>query len=131
MAILVFVVDDTKKLSDLLAKALSDSGLKVERFYDAEAALARAIERPPNILITDIEMPGMDGYTLACAVHERNPLCEIVLMSANSLCDPDSSSRTNSIDSFTFIQKPFSLAQLLFLVACLTHQRPPNENGTA
>jgi DNA-binding NtrC family response regulator len=125
---LVFVVDDTKRLSDLLAQALSDSGFEVESFYDAESALARSIERSPDILITDIEMPRMDGHTLARAVHERNPHCEIVLMSGNSRHNPNLYSRGNSTDSFAFLQKPFSLAQLLSIVSCLHRQRPPNEN---
>ena len=128
MAILVFVVDDMKKLSDLLARALSNLELEVENFYDAEAARARAIERSPSILITDIEMPGMDGIALAREIHEFNPHCDIVVMSASSRYNPYLSSRVNSTDSFTFLQKPFPLAQLLSLVSCLTRQRLPNEN---
>lgn len=112
MAVLIFIVDDMKMFADSLAIALGTSDIEVEKFYHAKPALDRASNRPPDILITDIEMPGMDGISLAQAISKKNPYCKILLMSANQSYVQEGCQSANPEDSFAFIQKPFPLKQL-------------------
>ncbi len=111
----VFVVDDEVQIADLLSLNLREVSSDVETFYDARSALQRASNCLPDILISDITMPGMDGITLAETLRKQNPNCKIILISGN----PDWKARGNSqsrLGDFTLLLKPFSIKQLLCLI---------------
>lgn len=123
MAVSVFIVDDMKKLAESLATVLCMSDVEVETFYDAKSALSRAMVRLPDILITDIEMPGMDGISLAQAITRLNPHCKILLMSGNQSHSQERWKDSWPADSFAFIQKPFPLRQLRPMVDCFVREQ--------
>ena len=60
----VFVVDDEKQIADLLSAVVREAEFDVETFYDAHSALLRARDCPPDVLVSDIAMPEMDGISL-------------------------------------------------------------------
>ncbi len=80
----VFVVDDEPNLADTLALILSNEGFLVSTFYNAQDANERAQQEAPDIVLSDIHMPNMDGITLASKLHEKLPRCRIVLISGNA-----------------------------------------------
>jgi DNA-binding NtrC family response regulator len=111
----LFVVDDEESIAELLSRYLREAQFDVETFHDARSALLRASECLPDILVSDIVMPGMDGVALARAVRERNPNCNVILISGN----PEWTrgiSHGDGVDGFTLLRKPFSLSQLLTLI---------------
>jgi DNA-binding response OmpR family regulator len=108
----LFVVDDEESIADLLSHYLRESQFDVETFYDAPSALLRARAFPPDILVSDVVMPGMDGIALAKAMRALNPNCKVILMSGN----PGWRTRGDGLDGFTLLPKPFPLSQLLSLI---------------
>jgi CheY-like chemotaxis protein len=65
------IVDDLKPSADTLALMLQELHQDVRVAYDARAALALIEEFKPDVVFSDIAMPGMDGYTLAKRLHSR------------------------------------------------------------
>ena len=108
---LVLIVDDEVAIVELLAELLSDEGYEVQTAYDGRSALSLLRSGlQPTVMITDIMMPGLDGWALYRAVREELPYrnCGVVLMSAGrgqptGLSDPRA----------TFINKPFSVYEIL------------------
>ncbi len=80
----VFVVDDEQNVADTLGLILTNAGFHVSTFYNAQDADAHAQQEPPDIVLSDILMPKMDGITLAAKLREKLPHCRIVLISGNA-----------------------------------------------
>jgi len=114
LKIKVFVVDDEKLIADGITTALRGAEFAVETFYDARPALLRLKDCLPDILVSDIVMPEIDGIMLALAVREQNPSCKVVLMSGNP--DWKNQGHFHERDGFEILMKPFSLSQLVRLV---------------
>lgn len=80
----ILVVDDDDDARELLAEFLADLGHTIETAQDGAAALSRLEVFPPELLVTDLEMPAMDGLELIAAVQERIPTCPSLLVTARS-----------------------------------------------
>jgi two-component system nitrogen regulation response regulator GlnG len=112
----IFIVDDEKEIADLLGKLLRSRHYDVESFYDANSVLNRTGECHPDILVTDIDMPGMDGISLSAALLQQCRECKIILMSGN----PNwrhGQPHQDVASGFDLLMKPFKISQLLNLVA--------------
>jgi two-component system cell cycle sensor histidine kinase/response regulator CckA len=70
----------------------------------------------PDILVSDIVMPGMDGITLAGALREQSPNCKVILMSGTPGWRPPADVYGSGADGVTILAKPFPLSQLLLLI---------------
>lgn len=117
----VFVVDDEKSIANVVSFVLREAGFEVETFYDASSALRRASDCLPDILVSDVVMPDMDGVGLAKALRELNPNCKVILMSGNPGWKSSGilqSDEFDGFDGFMLLPKPFPLDQLLTLVKC-------------
>ncbi len=113
----VFVVDDEKQIADLLSLfLLREAEFDVETFHDPHSCLLRANECVPDILVSDITMPGMDGITLAKALRKRNPNCKVILISGNPHWRTREQMYGGGLDGFILLRKPFSPSQLLRLI---------------
>lgn len=78
----ILIVDDDSVLRDSLSEALSNTNTDVRTAEDAEAALARIDERVPDVVISDVRMPGLDGLALLKLLRERAPSVDVLLMTA-------------------------------------------------
>src|SRR5436309_15863860 len=77
----VLVVDDESLIADTLAEILNDSGdFDAIAVHDGERALEQAQNRAPDILITDVVMPGINGIELAKSISSRHPKMRIILL---------------------------------------------------
>jgi DNA-binding NtrC family response regulator len=84
MAKRVFVVDDETNIADTLAVILRNEGYQATAFYNAQSALEQAGDRGPDLIISDVMMPGMSGIEMAMLVKERHPECKILLFSGQA-----------------------------------------------
>lgn len=85
---LALVVDDEPVITDTLAAILNGVGFAALKAYNGAVALEIAQLMPPQVLITDLSMPGLDGLDLAVAVTHQVPDCEVILFSGHaSACE--------------------------------------------
>jgi len=108
----VLVVDDNRDTADSMTVLLEIWGHEVSTAYDGPAALAMAAEYVPEIVLLDIGLPGMDGYTVARRLREL-PGCETALLVAVSGYGRDEDLRRARAAGFDHqITKPVDPAQL-------------------
>ena len=104
----ILVVDDDPGLRHALVEALVDAGFAVEQASDGLMALRQIARQVPDLILSDVRMPHLDGIGLATTLAPHAPSIPIILMSANPLpygC------------THPFIRKPFPLEALLTLIA--------------
>ena len=83
----VWIVDDDSSIRWVLARALRAEEFDVRDFEDAEQALEALQSDQPDVLMTDIRMPGMSGLDLAKLVDERNAGIPVIIMTAHTDLD--------------------------------------------
>jgi two-component system chemotaxis sensor kinase CheA/two-component system sensor histidine kinase and response regulator WspE len=108
----VLVVEDAPVVRAMLADVLADSGIDVETAGDGEAGL-RAIERAePALVLSDVDMPRMDGLALLRAVRRRPRRVPFVLLTARSSADDRRRAADEGADAF-LVKSSFAAATLL------------------
>ena len=113
----VFVVDDEPTIRETLAAILYNEGYKAIPFEDGAMALSAAAEESPDLLITDVMMPDMNGVDLAIHFENLYPKCKILLVSgAPAAWDLLASARLRGHD-FELLAKPLHPVKLLEKVA--------------
>src|SRR5271167_3769793 len=75
---IVLIVDDEPVIADTLAAILGQAGFTAMVAYDGWAALEVAQIVPPDLMLTDVVMPGMSGVDLAIAVRQALPKCKVL-----------------------------------------------------
>ncbi len=80
----ILIVDDERIIADTLSIILGKNGYRVMTAYDGETAFKLACESAPDLLLTDVAMPGMTGIELAIEVVETIPSCKVLLFSGHA-----------------------------------------------
>ena len=80
----VLVVDDERIIADTLTEIFRSQGFDCRAAYDGTAALTAAMNFVPDVLITDIVMPGMDGWEVAERYASLLPACRVILFSGHA-----------------------------------------------
>ncbi|MBS2018844.1 MAG: sigma-54-dependent Fis family transcriptional regulator [Deltaproteobacteria bacterium] len=80
----VLVVDDDSSIVSALQKLLTSEGYEVAAAGDGEAALAEIVEHAPDVVITDIHMPKMDGMELLAKLHQTHPHLPVIVTTATA-----------------------------------------------
>ncbi|MFS8063779.1 MAG: sigma-54-dependent transcriptional regulator, partial [Luteimonas sp.] len=110
----VWVVDDDRSVRFVLAEALREAGYRVQAFDSARNALdALTTEAPPELVFTDVRMPGLDGLGFLEALKARNPSLPVVVMSAYT--DIASTAGAFRGGAHEFLSKPFDLDEAVAL----------------
>jgi len=108
----VLVVDDDASIRELLSTVLQDDGYEVVPAANGEDALAVCARWRPDVIVLDLMMPVMDGWTFAKRLRERDDIPIVVLSAANDL-----ERHAKSVGAIEVIGKPFDLDQLIPKVA--------------
>ncbi len=108
----VLVVDDDASIRELLSTVLEDDGYEVMPAANGEDALAVCARWRPDVIVLDLMMPVMDGWTFAKRLRERDDIPIVVLSAANDL-----ERHAKSVGAIEVIGKPFDLDQLIPKVA--------------
>ncbi|MDQ3693376.1 MAG: response regulator [Chloroflexota bacterium] len=106
----ILVVDDEPSIVDVIAFLLEDEGYRVLRAYDGEQAWGIVSARCPDLIISDVYMPHLNGLDFLKRLRRRPPLSRIpvILMSA--------ARRDLIVPNAAFVAKPFDLERMLSLV---------------
>ena len=103
---LVYIVDDDDAVRDSLAILLESAGLTIEAFPSADPALARAREKTPDCLVTDIRMPGMDGMELFAALTKAGVDTPVIIMTGHGEVPLAVAAMKAGVADF--VEKPFN-----------------------
>jgi CheY-like chemotaxis protein len=109
----VLVVDDESAIADTLAEILTLNGYAAMPVYDGEEALETALLMPPELLITDVMLPGMSGIELAITMRRIFPDCKVLLFSGQAATTDLLTSAKRSGHEFTLLIKPVYPTDLL------------------
>jgi CheY-like chemotaxis protein len=115
MAARILVVDDDENIRDLLRLHLTSAGYEVEVAADAIVAGYRVLKSPPDLIITDVNMPHMDGFEFVAALKADTTLPRIPVIFLTSVEDGDS--RGRELGAVGYVTKPVRSDRLLSLVA--------------
>ncbi|WP_305423289.1 nitrogen regulation protein NR(I) [Photobacterium leiognathi] len=111
---LIWVVDDDSSIRWVMEKTLTAAGMKCETFANADSVL-EALERSvPDVLVSDIKMPGTDGLTLLKLLQQDYPLLPVIIMTAHS--DLDAAVNAYQRGAFEYLPKPFDIDEAVSLV---------------
>lgn len=127
----VMVVDDESSIADTLAEILSRSGYAAVTAYDGDSALETALLMPPEMLITDVVLPGMSGIDLAITVKRIFPDCKIILFSGQASTADLLAAANRDGHQFVLLSKPVHPADLLSRIADGLKHRKPQYVATA
>ena len=112
----VLIVDDERVIADTLSVILTKSGFAVMTAYDGETALEFARLIPPELLITDVAMPGMNGIELAITVVQSIPDCKVLLFSGQASSIDLLDEARHAGHCFTLLSKPVHPTDLLMRI---------------
>ncbi len=110
----IWVVDDDSSIRWVLKRALEQAELAPECFEDAHQMLSRLKRQQPDVIISDIRMPGLDGFELLKTVHENYPNLPVIIMTAHS--DLESAVTSYETGAFEYLPKPFDLDEAVATV---------------
>jgi two-component system nitrogen regulation response regulator GlnG len=110
----IWIVDDDQSIRFVLEKALAREELPVRSFTNARDVLAALEDDAPQVLVSDIRMPGGTGIDLLAKVKERHPGLPVIIMTAYS--DLDSAVSAFQSGAFEYLPKPFDLPKAVALI---------------
>jgi len=116
----VWLVDDDASIRWVLERALKASGMQPRAFEEARGALAALASGEPDVLITDIRMPGTSGLKLLDQVQASHPRLPVIVMTAHT--DLDAAVAAYQGGAFEYLPKPFDIDEAVALVRRAAHE---------
>jgi DNA-binding response OmpR family regulator len=118
----VMLIDDDRRHSELLAAYCLRHDIQVMCFFDGEQGLRRLSEQPPDLLLLDVMLPGMDGFAICREVRLRGRLPIIMLTARGDLSD-----RVTGLDlgADDYIAKPFEPRELVARIHTVLRRTEP------
>ncbi len=113
-ALTAWVVDDDQSVRWVLEKALRQAGIDGRSFDRAEPLLAAIDTAQPDVLITDVRMPGMSGITLLERIKDSHPELPVIVITAHS--DLENAVAAYKGGAFEYLPKPFDIDEAVALV---------------
>src|SRR5690242_13370821 len=113
----VLVADDDAWILRMVATVLEKRGYSVETAVDGEDALARALARAPDLLITDVMMPKLDGWSLVRQLRSHAELAMLPVIFLTALSSEDDRIRGFRLGADDYVTKPFRFEELDLRVA--------------
>ncbi|HEU0258345.1 MAG TPA: nitrogen regulation protein NR(I) [Burkholderiales bacterium] len=117
----VWIVDDDRSIRWVIEKALSREGIAYNSFSSAQEALDALAGAMPEVLVSDIRMPGRSGLELLQAVKQRYPAVPVIVMTAYS--DLDSAVAAFQGGAYEYLPKPFDVDQAVDLIRRALEER--------
>jgi two-component system chemotaxis response regulator CheY len=126
MTLQILAIDDSRTMRNLLDAALSRAGYTVELAEDGADGLRRFEASDPDVIVTDINMPNLDGYGFieAARALERSRIVPILVLTTESA--PEMRARARNAGATGWIVKPFDEEKLVWAI-----ERVAGSNGAA
>lgn len=110
----VWVVDDDRSIRWVVERALERAGLSCKSFTSADALLKEIETDQPEVVISDIRMPGTDGLALLAVLRNKHPDLPVIITTAHS--DLDSAVASYEEGAFEYLPKPFDVDEMIATV---------------
>jgi two-component system nitrogen regulation response regulator GlnG len=111
---LIWIVDDDRSIRWVLEKSLDKAGFESESFESGDSLLERLKSAQPDVIISDIRMPGIDGLEVLSQVQDAYPQIPVVIMTAHS--DLSSAVKSYKRGAFEYLPKPFDVNDAVAVV---------------
>ncbi len=122
----VLIVDDDRHITDMLRRALAYEGYSVDVALRGNEALQKAIERPPDLVILDVMLPGLDGLEITRRLRTGGNQVPILMLTAkDAIADRVAGLDTGADD---YLVKPVELDELMARVRAQLRRRNPEQN---
>jgi CheY-like chemotaxis protein len=113
----VLIVDDDPAMRMLCSINLQLEGLVVLEAPDGRSGLVQARSECPDLVVSDVRMPGLDGFQLAEALRRDERTCQVPLIFLSSEPRNANEARADALGAFAYLTKPFDPTALSSLVA--------------
>jgi DNA-binding response OmpR family regulator len=113
----ILVVDDEEQIRTVLRLILTRAGYEVREAEDGEIGLRRIQNDPPDLILLDVLMPGMDGFTVCRQVRAGSHTAHIPIFMLSAKTDPRSREEGIRAGASSYLTKPINFEQLLQNVA--------------
>ncbi len=116
---MIWIIDDDQSMRWVLEKTLTSNGYRVSSFESGSVALAQfrrtGVSDLPRLVITDVRMPGINGFELLKQIKHASPQTPIIVMTAYT--DLETTVQAFEEGAFEYLTKPFDIDDALALVA--------------
>ena len=113
----ILIIEDEKKIADTLAKGLKELDFHVETAYDGKIGLRLFESGSFDLIITDINLPGINGYDLCKSIRSRNQHIPVIMLTALGAMDDKIEGFDAGADDY--LVKPFEFKELLVRIRAL------------
>jgi signal transduction histidine kinase len=113
----VLVIDDTPEILDVISECLTYQGLETVVARDGATGIRLAQETPPNLIICDVNMPGLDGYSVLLALRKIPQTATVPFIFLTGVADKVNVRRGMELGADDYITKPFTQKELKAAVA--------------
>ncbi|MBD1883742.1 response regulator [Microcoleus vaginatus] len=110
---LILVVDDTPANLEVVCETLSDAGYEVATAINGDRALKRVQAYPPDLILLDVQMPGIDGFETCQRLKADPTTASIPIIFMTALSDADSKEKGFVLGAVDYITKPFQEKEML------------------
>ena len=117
----VYFIDDSATMREIVTAAFRRENIHVVTCHDASIALAEIELTPPELIITDIIMPGKDGYEVCRFIKEHPRLHKIPVILMSGLVNRSVAEKAFAVKADELIRKPFQPRDLISRVKSLLH----------
>ena len=119
----VWIADDDEAIRMVLEEGLKSAGLEIATFADGESLIEALNNEKPDLIISDIKMPGMHGYDLLKHVKNNYDKLPVIIMTA--FTDMQAAIDSYGGGAFEYIPKPFDLEEAIVTAVSYTHLTLP------
>ena len=112
----IFVVDDEEEIAKMFTVVLQMNLFNAVPYFDPREALDAAKQSPPDYLLTDVMMPGMNGVELAMAVKDVAPECKVLIFSGQEASETLIEKANQQGYDFTLVLKPILPMKMVELI---------------
>ena len=121
----ILVVEDEAKLAGIVQRGLTEQGFVVDIAADGEGALKRARDVPYDLVILDVMLPGIDGFSVCRELRRMNVDLPILMLSARGVVEDRVRGLESGADDY--LTKPFAFSELHARARALLRRRRPSE----
>ncbi len=108
----VLLVDDEKEFLDTLVKRIKKRNVNAYGAGSGEEALAFLNQKPMDVVVLDVRMPGMDGIQALREIKQRYPLTEVIMLTGHASLEV--AIEGMELGAFDFLMKPIDIDELLY-----------------